>query len=215
MRVRRLPHNDERKREMPLNLEPRSSEDFIPYIKYNGKAGRWYIRNDAGMEDEVRDMTAIFDLANIKTGWIMFSENGPPVSQWDNGAMAAQPGPNYKRGFSVKVFSPQKLGGMREYQSNANVSIIAIRNLYEAYEAAPEAKQGLVPVVQCTDVAPIKGFKGVNYQPTLKIVKWVPRPDGLTIASKSPVAKTETKVPPPMSHTATEPQPATSDQEEF
>jgi hypothetical protein len=26
---------------MPLNIEPRVG-DFLPYVKFNGKAGRWY-----------------------------------------------------------------------------------------------------------------------------------------------------------------------------
>lgn len=181
---------------MPLNLKPRTAEDFIPYVKYNGKAGRWYIRNDSGMEDEVRDMTAIFDLANIKTGWIMFGENGPPMAVWDNGAMAPSPGQGYRRGFSVNVFSPQKLGGLREYRSNSNVSITSMLDLYNAYETAPEAKQGLAPVVQCTNVEPIKGFRGINYQPVFKIIKWVPRPAGLSAAGNKPAAASE--VPPPI-----------------
>jgi len=170
------------------------------------------------MEDEVRDMTAIFDLANIKTGWIMFADNGPPVSEWDNGAMAAQPGPGFKRGFSVNVFSPQKLGGLREYQSNANVSIIAIKELYDEFEKAPEFKKGLVPVVSCEGVEPVKSKFGTNYQPKLKIVKWVPRPAGLTAAENDtaqPRAPGNIDVPPPVTTTISERQPITIDQEEF
>lgn len=163
---------------MPLNLEPRTG-DFIPYLKYNGKSGRWYTRNEVGEEVEVMDMTAIFDLAQIKTGWILFNEGAAPETLWDNGAMAQQPSPKHKRGFAVTVFSPAKIGGLKEYSSCSNASIVSIKELHTIWEAAPEAKQGLVPVVKCEGVQSIKSKFGTNYQPVLKIVKWVDRPEGL------------------------------------
>lgn len=166
---------------MPLNLEPRTS-DFTPYMKYNAKAGRWYTKTDAGDEVEVRNMTAIFDLENIKTGWILFVEGGAPDHVWDsNGSMAPAPTPKHKRGFSVNAFSPKELGGLRELSSTSNAAIIAIKELYNAWENAPEAKRGLVPVVTSSpdDIVPVKSKQGTNYQPVLKISRWVPRPDAL------------------------------------
>ena len=62
---------------MPLNIEPRSG-DFSPWLKFNGKAGRWYNRSDSGEEVEVTDLVAIFDLATVKTGWIHYAEGEPP-----------------------------------------------------------------------------------------------------------------------------------------
>lgn len=199
---------------MPLGIEPRSSEDFIPYVKYDAKAGRWFTKIvDGGEVAEVRDMTAIFDLENIKLGWLLFNEGAAPEANWDNGSVAPAPSPKHRRGFSVNLFSPQKLGGLREMRSNANASITAIKLLYEEqFENAPERAKGLVPVVTCESVIPIKAAKGTNYQPVLKIAKWVPRPEALPAGVAS-------EVPPPVNgqtnSTARSPEPATADAEEF
>jgi hypothetical protein len=173
---------------MPLNLEPRTAE-FVPYVKFNGKAGRWYTRNDAGEEIEITDLVAIFDLATIKTGWIHFVEGEPPQTAWDtNGAIGPKPAtmPKGKRGFACNTFAP-KLGGLREFSSTSNGAIIAMRALYdEQFEKAPERLQGKVPVVKCEQVLPVKSKFGTNYEPVLKIVKWVERPPGLPQSSPEP-----------------------------
>jgi hypothetical protein len=180
---------------MPLNLTPRTSEDFIPYLKFNGKAGRWYSKNDDGVEYEIQNMTALFDLAQIKTGWILFTEGAAPDIVWDNGATAVQPTPKHKRGFSLNAFSPKELGGIREFSATSNSAIIAIRELYDRYENAPEAKKGLVPLVKCESVMPVKSKFGTNYQPIFIIVKWVPRPEALPAGS---AVQPATEVPPPI-----------------
>ena len=135
---------------MPLNLQPRSSEDFTPYLKFNGKAGRWYTKTDTGEEREVLNLTAIFDLGTIKTGWILFSEGAAPDTVWDNGSgVSPAPSPKHKRGFAVNVYSPQVLGGLREFSSTSNGAIIAIRELYDTYEQTYDPQKTMVPVVTC------------------------------------------------------------------
>jgi hypothetical protein len=167
---------------MPLNLEPRTGGDFVPYIKFNGKAGRWYTRNDVGDEVEVTDFRAAFDLGQIKTGWLYFAEGQPPQTIWDtNGRAADKPFdmPQAKRGFSVNVFAP-KLGGLRELSGTSNGLCMAIRELYDGqFEKAPERFEGKVPVVRCERVVPVKSKFGTNYEPVLKIEKWIDRPVGL------------------------------------
>jgi hypothetical protein len=186
---------------MPLNLEPRTG-DFVPYLKFNGKAGRWYTRNDIGEEVEVTDLTAIFDLASIRTGWVHFAEGEPPQTAWDvNGAAAPKPAhlPKAKRGFAVNVFAP-KLGGLREFSSTSNGAIIAVRDLYnDQYEKAPEHREGKVPIVQCEKVVPVKSKFGTNYEPVFKIMKWIDRPIGLpeipsTVESKAGPAASKSSV---------------------
>ena len=162
---------------MPLNLEPRSSEDFTPYLKFNGKAGRWYVKTDIGTEEEVTNLTAIFDLPNIKTGWIHFAEGAAPETLWDKGdKIEPAPSPQHKRGFAVNVYSPKLLGGLREFSSTSNGAIIAIRELHSDFEQTYDPDKVLVPVVTCESVTPVKSKFGTNYQPVLKIIKWVPRP---------------------------------------
>jgi hypothetical protein len=168
---------------MPLNLEARTG-DFTPYLKFNGKAGRWYTRNDIGEEIEVTELLAVFDLAQIKTGWICFAEGEPPQTLWDsNGAILPKPPsmPKAKRGFAVNVFAP-KLGGLREFSATSNGAVIAIRDLYDnQFEPAAERLAGKVPVVRCEKVLPVKSKFGTNFEPRLRIVKWVDRPAGLPL----------------------------------
>jgi hypothetical protein len=180
---------------MPLNLEPRN-DDFTPYLKFNAKSGRWSVRNDVGEEVEVTDLVAIYDLEQIRTGWIDFAEGEAPKTYRDvNGAVAPKPldVPKAKRGFAVNIFAP-KLGGLREFSATSNGACIAVRDLYNGqFEPAAERLHGKVPVVKCERVLPIKSKFGTNYEPVLKIVKWVDRPAGLPL--EAPVAQLKTTPP--------------------
>lgn len=195
---------------MPLAyLEKRTNEDFVPFLKFNGKAGRWYNKTESGEEAEIANLTAIFDLAQIKTGWFLFSEGAAPDRVFHNGSAAPRPTPQHKGGFLVHVYSQQQLGGVREFSSTSNIVIEAIRDLHDnQFENAPEARQGLVPVVKCASVVPVKGKFGTNYQPVLQIVKWVPRPSALPIKAEATTqAQPATTVaspdvPPPISQSS-------------
>jgi hypothetical protein len=207
---------------MPLNLEPRSA-DFIPYVKFNAKAGRWYSKDDTGLEFEVANMTAIFDFESIRVGWVHFTEGQAPDATWDTGPVAAAPPtPLHKRGFSLNVYSKKELGGIREFSSTSNVTIVAIKDLYDKFENAPERKKGMVPVVRCENVLPIKSKFGTNYQPVLSLLRWVARPaelpahlglgNGATEPAKPAAAQPVSNVPPPLNKLA---QQSAADDEEF
>ena len=71
-------------------------------------------------------------------------------------------------------------------ESNSINTCKAIGELYEKYEAAPESKQGLLPVVKVTGANPIKGNYGTNYEPVFVIEKWVSRPPELDATNKEP-----------------------------
>ena len=64
--------------------------------------------------------------------------------------------------------------------------------LHDAFEAAPERGQGLVPVVTMSGTEPVttKGPQGssTNYRPRFEIVKWVERPAGLQPGAPRPAA---------------------------
>lgn len=187
---------------MPLaHLEKRSSEDFVPYLKFNGKAGRWYNKTEDGSEAEITNLNAIFDLAQIKTGWFLYMEGAAPDRVFHNGSAVSRPSAEHKQGFLVHVYSMQQLGGVREFSSTSNIVIEAIRDLYDnQFEPAPEAADGLVPVVKCEAVVPVKGKFGTNYQPMFKIVKWVARPNALKLETATPrrAAAVDPEVPPPV-----------------
>lgn len=166
---------------MPLNLTPNEGGEFVPYIKYNSKAGRWYAKPKDGQEVEVVNPRLAFDFAHIKTGWIMFTEGMGPVSVWDkDGEMAVKPEGKYKRGFHVMVLGADNLPGLgplglREFSSTANVVITSILAMHSQYEAEMGQHPNQIPVFQCIGVTPITGAYGTNYEPRFQLSSWVDR----------------------------------------
>lgn len=161
-------------------------EDFKVYVAFNAKAGRWYTKEDKPDAElfEVKDMTAVFDLANIKTGWFLFAPGVAPVKQIEPtlNACTPRPGDGFKKGFQLNLFSNKNLLGVREFASTAGAVIDAMNDLYDEYISTPEAKAGKLPVVRCIDVKPLVGKHGTNYSPVLKIMDWVERPPELAEA---------------------------------
>ncbi|MBB4856996.1 hypothetical protein HNO88_000293 [Novosphingobium chloroacetimidivorans] len=199
--------------------------NFKVYVKYNAKAGRWYTKKDEkdAPEFEVTNMTAIFDMENIRTGWFLFAAGVAPAKTYDPSLSqaAAKPGDGFKRGFELDVFSEKNLLGVREFSSTAGVVIEAMNALHDHWEAEKGANPGKLPVVKCAGVAPIVGSHGTNYQPQLEIVGWADRPADLNgsapaatpaaAPAPAPAAKAE-HAPPPA---ARAPEPATADDVEF
>lgn len=166
-------------------------EDFKVYVKYNAKAGRWYTREDKqdAEEFEVHDMTAVFDFANLKTGYFHFAPGVAPVRhlnehmrQWP-----VKPGPDFKQGFQLDVFSNKNLLGVREFASTAGAVIDAMNAVYDDYDSAPESKAGKLPIVKCASVKPIVSKHGTNYSPVLQIIGWTDRPAELAETPSAPV----------------------------
>lgn len=171
---------------MPLNLSVGEGE-YTPYIKYNAKAGRFYVKPE-GMTEEVEivDPLLAFDMAHIKTGWIYYPEGSGPEKVWDPSQTQMAPKPpgpkKFKRGFEVMVFGhaviPRTNGvklGLREFSSTAGNVISVIINMYNEYEANVAKYPGHVPVYGCEGVKPINGAYGVNYEPQFVLKTWVER----------------------------------------
>lgn len=168
---------------MPLNLSINDG-DFTPYIKYNAKAGRWYVKTEAHPEDiEVNNPRLAFDFANIKTGWIYYAEGIGPQKAWDsNGQTAPRPAgtEKWKRGFEVHVFGNDELPGvgklgLREFSSTASNVIAPILQMYDAYEKGVVENVGKVPFFACVGVKPITGSYGTNYEPMFELKAWIDR----------------------------------------
>lgn len=169
---------------MPLNLNPSDGGDFTPFIKFNAKAGRWYVKpKDASMEIEIVSPILAFDMAHIKTGWLCFPTASAPIKKWDPSLteLADQPEGKFKRGFEVSVFGNSQITGgygiigLREFCSCANATVTAIINMYAQYEMELQGNQHMVPIFRSMGVEPIPGQHGTNYEPKFDLVKWVPR----------------------------------------
>ena len=169
---------------------PSSGGDFKVFVAYNAKAGRWYTKNDGKDEPmfEVTDMTAVFDMPNLETGWFKFSSGVAPEKVMDPSLAEAAPNPgtDFKRGFQIDLYSVKNLMGLREFSSTAAIVIEAMNNLYDLWMAAPENASGQLPVVRCSGVLPISNKHGTNYQPTFEIVGWTDRPAALAGSGVSP-----------------------------
>ena len=171
---------------MPLNLSVSSDAEFVPYMKYNAKAGRFYVKPEGATEEvEIINPTLAFDMAYVRTGWLYYAEGSGPEKIWDpsSAQMAPKPpGPKkFKRGFEVMVIGNAVVPGtnarigLREFSSTAGNVIAALLRMYAEYEAGTRTNPGKVPVYSCTGVKPINGMYGVNYEPQFKLEMWVDR----------------------------------------
>ena len=189
---------------MGLGLPTGGGGDFVPFCKYNAKAGRWYSKDDAGDEFEVEKFKAYFDFDNIKTGLFKFAAGQAPENVLDSeagsgDAVAPDGDGAFKRGFQINVFSP-KLGGVREFSSTAGVVNGPMNILYDEWMNAGE--DGKSPMVECAKVNAIEGKHGTNFEPELKITKWGKRPE-------------EFNLTPAPKKAAPAPEPEADDDEEF
>lgn len=183
--------------------------DFITYIKFNAKAGRFYTKKDEPDADEfeVTNMTAIFDMDNIQTGWFLFTPGAAPIKHFDPSLSepAPSPGEGFKRGFQLNMYSEKNLLGLREFAATAGAVIDAMNDLHTAWEAGKGKNAGKVPVAKCVAVHPVTSKHGTNFKPQFEIVSWVDRPAELSgkAAAKAEPAKTAKPAP--------EPEPAMAD----
>lgn len=176
---------------MSLGFTPQG--DFNDFIKYDARSGRFSRVDQKEPTDITQGFSALFDLAQIDVGWVMFAANSAPeftVSRVGQ-ELPARPTDKHKRGFRMKVKLAQAIGGdCREFSSAAGCVIAAIDDLHSAYESAPEAAKGMLPLVTLTGSTPVKTNtpqgSTTNYRPIFSIVRWLPRPADMPIDGAAP-----------------------------
>ncbi len=170
---------------MPLNLQ----NDFTPHIRWMAQTSSWRMSGPDGQEPVTWDH-AIFDLANIQTGWGIFAEGQAPEWAMDPSLERKAPKPqddrDWRRGFKLSVFSDSAFGGVREFATTAVGAVRGIKQLYEQFEAESGQHFNQVPVVQYTGATPARIGKGNTNVPNFKIVQWVDRPDALPFRDNLP-----------------------------
>jgi hypothetical protein len=161
---------------MALNLGSNNTT-FDPYVKFNGKSGRWYIKKDEH-EVEVVNPTFIADFSNIKTGWMKFVAGMAPDKVFDKSLSEPAPRPSdeHKRGFELRLFSTKSFGGVVALSGSSMHLNAAIGELYSEYEKGLNDNKGKLPVVKADGTTPQKDKHGTNYKPNFVIEKWVSRP---------------------------------------
>lgn len=209
--------------------------DIKPFIKFDARAGRMFRVDrtqsaggqwESNEADITQDFTAIFDLANIKVGWVNFTPQGPIQRMVILGAepmpprpadMNAEGKPAFKQGFEFDLLLSKGVGGgpVRKLGSSAGCVIEAIDLLHDEYKAAPESATGKLPIVKLVDTKAVKAGQSTNYKPIFQIAGWVDRPAEMSgaaapsakpTATATPPSTGSTQAPPPTARPA--PQPA-------
>lgn len=174
--------------------------DFTPILSYNAKAGRLFLINreqqsDGGWDTNKIDVTMsqpafAVDFGRLEVGWVHFTVGGAP--QWHMVAYGNPPPPKpaspgsdekgkalqFRNGFRLPV-AGNAIGGVREFAGNSAAMINGMNDLHTAYEIAPEASAGKIPVVKLVNVVEVKSGQGSSFQPVFAIQAWVDRPDVL------------------------------------
>ena len=198
-----------------LQTEAGGAGGYNQILKYDARAGRTF-RVDREQDstgqyasvnvDVTQGFQAVMDLAHVQVGWAAFRAGMAPDFRLValGQAMPARPEgvdektkkPIYGQCFKVMLKLGKSSGGdVRELASSARVVIGAIDALHTAFEAAPEAKAGKLPVVSLKSTTPVVSGNGAqkstNYAPVFEIVKWVDRPAELVAggAAAAPTAK--------------------------
>lgn len=203
-----------------MNSGTAEGGEFKVYVSYNAKAGRWYTKRDGKDEPqfEVTDMTAIFDMDNLQTGWFLFAPGVAPVKHMDPSLAQALPcpGEGFKRGFQIDLYSEKNLLGVREFSATAGIVIDAMNSLHDQWMAQAPSNPGKLPVVKCVGVTPVTNKHGTNYKPQLEIVAWADRPAALAgVSALAAPAAPAPVAPPPAAHVPPPTAPTAADSVEF
>jgi hypothetical protein len=177
-----------------------NSGEFVPIISYNAVSGRLSLRDrvqnvSGDWEAKETDVTMAqppfaVDFGRLDVGWVFFVKGAAPLwalVPYGHALPERPPSPgndvagkslNYRQGFRVPV-AGNAIGGVRELAGQSAALINGLNELHSAYEAAPEAAMGKIPVVKMIRTDAIKSGQATNYQPVFEIVAYVDRPDVL------------------------------------
>ena len=196
-----------------------ASGEFVPILAYNAVSGRLALRdrvqNASGdWEAKETDVTMAqpafaVDFGRLEVGWVFFVKGAAPL--WalvpygermperpaSPGNDMAGKALNYRQGFRVPV-AGNAIGGVREMAGQSAALINGLNELHSAYEAAPEAAMGKIPVVKMVRTDAIKSGQATNYQPVFEIIAYVDRPDVLgprTVAPPGPAPRAVQSAP--------------------
>jgi hypothetical protein len=160
--------------------------EFMPSLKYNASTGTFHtmdrVQRNGEWVTEAHDVTdeftAVFDLENIETGWILFPEKGGPETVLAPPGKNVGPAPSkkHRQGVRVIVKVEGDDAGAREILSTAAAFWNGVDALHDAYLAEAANHPGQLPVVTLANVQAVETSNGVSCTPIFEIVDWVDRP---------------------------------------
>jgi hypothetical protein len=178
-----------------FSTEPSSGGDFLPIVKYDARAGRFFRvdRIDVGngnYESAPSDITqqfkAIVDFENIEVGWINFIPGAQPDFRLVpmGQKLPDRPSTQHKNGLRFMIKLSKDIGGdkpIREVAGTSKAFLSGIEEAYIAYRNEKDKHPGQLPVLTLEKTTPITTGSGqkssTNYKPTFKLVGWMPRGD--------------------------------------
>jgi hypothetical protein len=199
---------------MPFSMQSANSGVFLPIVKWNAVAGKFFIVNrEVGGEQrhiEVPNNTQFaIDFGTLEAGYVSFGQQGPTrtmVPYYEGVSMPGQPQDRdaenrliMKPGFWIKV-AGNALEGVREWCSNASSLLNAMDELYQLYRTSPEAARDQIPIVVIrgtnTIVTGSGARKSTNYAPIFEIISWIQRPAELLGPRTTPIPAAAPAAPP-------------------
>jgi hypothetical protein len=179
-----------------FSTEPSQGGDFLPILKYDARAGRFFrvdrIDTGSGFVGESADITAMFkaivDFDNVEVGWIDFQPGSAPsfalVPMGQK--LPDRPTPRHKNGVRFMVKLAKECTGpdgksIREVAGTSKAFLSGIEAAYVEYQKFKASNAGKLPVLTLEKTIPIKTGSGekssTNYHPVFRLVGWVPRGD--------------------------------------
>lgn len=150
--------------------------DYLPIIKYNAKAGRWYRREGSGATAEEIDVTdifqAVFDFHTMQHGWCDLDQSPPSIIMVPfEDPMPTQPSAKHKNAVKLRARLSKECGG-GDHELLV-VSAMLSRPVDEIHDAFLSNGATELPAVRHLGVEAVKGQKGTNYRPKLDVAAWV------------------------------------------
>jgi len=182
--------------------EPSSGDNqFLGRIQYDARVGFWKIvkrvqGSDGGWMSEesepFKNPTFLMDCGSLEVGYIKLTSPpafllvpyGQPLPPQPQEMMTDAQGKQRKAflpGCRVKVASPKLFNDTDAYYFavNSKAALGPMDELYQKFDAAPEAAKGLIPMVACagTQTIEVTNKQGTSkfYAPTFSIVGWKER----------------------------------------
>lgn len=187
-----------------------SSDDIVPILKYDARAGKFLRVDGSGDSREQVDITYqmmdaqkggfICDFEqSLEVGYIAFRENQAPdfaIVPFGQ-PLPARPSNDHKDGIRLIVkLAPSCGGDVRELAGTAKAFLSGMEALHNEYVAQAAQNPGKLPVVYLKGTTVVKSAKSSNYAPVFAISRWANRP-----ADLKPMPKTAA-APPAAAHTA-------------
>lgn len=175
----------------------------------------FYVRD--GGEKIAYDATKgmVLDIEKIKTGWQKSEGIAGVAPEWkwnpSPAQMMAQPGEDWKKGFSIPVATGG--GAVATWEQAGTAAWQALTDL--APQLSQQPAPGQLPLVRLASTKSMQFKRGSTIIPVLEIIKWVPRPDCLKDGAAAGIALAPAPQPAPAPAPQPAPAPAASDDLEF